>query len=354
MRYGIVGTGMMGIEHIMNVNALDGATVTALADPVPESLSGALAATEGPRPAAFVDHQQLVDADICDAVVVATPNYTHHRVLVDLLDTDLPVLVEKPLCTTVADCRDLVERASKRDALTWVGLEYRYMLPISVLIDHVHDGTVGDVKMVSIREHRFPFLPKVGDWNRTSEKTGGTLVEKCCHFFDLMELLTGSPAMTVNASGGQAVNRLTDGEIGPAGDMLDHAFVTLTHENGAVSLLDLCMFAEASMNQEEVSVVGDLGKIEAFIPDDVVRIGRRGKDSLGDVIVQEIGADSNIKYRGHHYGASFIEHQRFIAAIEGGHGPDVSVEDGMRSVVIGAAAHRSVEEGRTVEISELR
>ncbi len=63
------------------------------------------------------------------------------------------------------------------------------MPPVAELIREVREGTVGDLKMFAIREHRFPFLPKVGDWNRFSERTGGTLVEKCCHFFDLMRLV---------------------------------------------------------------------------------------------------------------------------------------------------------------------
>ena len=54
--------------------------------------------------------------------------------------------------------------------------------------------------MLSIREHRFPFLAKVGHWNRFSELTGGTLVEKCCHHFDLMRLIMRSVWLQV-ASG---------------------------------------------------------------------------------------------------------------------------------------------------------
>ena len=41
---------------------------------------------------------------LCDAVVVATPNHTHVDVVGDVLTTDLHALVEKPLCTTIADC----------------------------------------------------------------------------------------------------------------------------------------------------------------------------------------------------------------------------------------------------------
>ena len=62
------------------------------------------------------------------------------------------------------------------------------MPPVAALREQVARGVLGDIKMLAIREHRFPFLEKVGDWNRFNRYTGGTLVEKCCHFFDLMRL----------------------------------------------------------------------------------------------------------------------------------------------------------------------
>ena len=59
----------------------------------------------------------------------------------------------------------------------WVAMEYRYMPPISRLVDEVHSGkTLGNIISLSIREHRYPFLKKVGDWNRFNKNTGGTLV----------------------------------------------------------------------------------------------------------------------------------------------------------------------------------
>jgi len=62
-------------------------------------------------------------------------------------------------------------------------MEYRYMPPIAELIRQVHaQEATGPAVMLSIREHRYPFLHKVGDWNRFNRNTGGTLVEKCCHF----------------------------------------------------------------------------------------------------------------------------------------------------------------------------
>ena len=84
------------------------------------------------------------------------------------------------------------------------------MPPVSKFINEIHNNKIGILKTLTIREHRFPFLKKVNDWNRFEENTGGTLVEKCCHFFDLMRLIVQSKPLSVYASGGQDVNHLDE------------------------------------------------------------------------------------------------------------------------------------------------
>ena len=81
--------------------------------------------------------------------------------------------------------------------IIWTAMEYRYMPPVKKMIEEIHKKTIGDLKMLSIREHRFPFLHKVDDWNRFATNTGGTLVEKSCHFFDLMRLIARSEPLKV-------------------------------------------------------------------------------------------------------------------------------------------------------------
>lgn len=364
VRYGVIGTGMMGVEHINNLLALPGAEVVAVADPVAQSLDWARLAVGLDTPLlTFEDHTALLASGSCDAVVIASPNHTHVDVLLDVIESGIHVLVEKPLCTTVSDCQRVVDAVATLPTgqVVWMGLEYRYMPSTARLVEEVRAGTVGDVRMVAIREHRFPFLPKVGDWNRFSANTGGTLVEKCCHFFDLMNLVIDRRPVRVLASGGQDVNHLD--ERYPASvvggppdemrtpDILDNAYVVVEYEGGARAMLDLCMFAEASRNEQEISVVGDLGKVEALVTESVLRIGRRS-DGIGGVTEVPVH-DDRIAHQGLHHGASYLEHVDFLAAIRSGSAPSVTVIDGLWSVVIGAAAHRSIDEGRPVLIDEM-
>lgn len=352
IRIGVIGTGMMGCEHLKNFMGISNVAITAISDPNPEPRSWAelTLGDSWSGVQSFSDHRDLLASGVVDAVVVASPNFTHKSILDDILQTDVPVLVEKPMCTTVEDCVAVVEAQKNRSALTWVGLEYRYMAPIAELVRQVHDGAVGDLKMLAIREHRFPFLVKVDNWNRFSKNTGGTLVEKCCHFFDLMNLVVQSRPVRVMASGGQDVNHLDEVYNGERSDILDNAYVVVEYDNGVRTMLDLSMFAEGSRHEQEISAVGSLGKVEAFVPGDGhVVIGDRKTRSVREV---EVGIDPDVAHVGFHFGASYLECKKFVDAVVTGTSPDVTVEDGLWSVVIGAAAHRSIEERRSVDISE--
>jgi predicted dehydrogenase len=353
IRYAVIGTGMMGVEHIENIAALDGAEVTAICDTNARSRATGQRAA-GTDVVVFEDRSDLIASGLCDAVVVATPNHTHIDVIPELLASELHMMIEKPLCTTVADCEQLLALESERPAgaITWMAMEYRYMPAVAELIRQVRDGVVGQVRMVAIHEHRFPFLVKVDDWNRFSENTGGTLVEKTCHYFDLMNVIVGERPWRVMASGAQDVNHLDERYDGRTPDILDNAFVIVDYQSGARALLDLCMFAEATDEQEQLSAIGELGKVEARMPSNTLLVGRRGEHWIGGVARSTVG-DERIGHHGLHHGSSFIEHLLFADAIRTGAPPDVTLDDGYWAVAIGAAAHRSIELGRPVELTEI-
>ncbi len=370
VRYGVIGTGMMGCEHLRNIAALSDATTVAVADPVPTSLSWARAAVPGLEVACYGDYGELLARGDLDAVLIASPNHTHADVVRDVFERrpDLHVLIEKPLCTTVGDAQNLIALRDGRPAgsgIVWVGLEYRYMPPVARLLQEVRSGTVGRLRMLAIREHRFPFLRKVGDWNRFTANTGGTLIEKCCHFFDLMNLAIGARPVRVLASGGQDVNHLDEeydtGHGRMRADILDNAYVIVEYANGVRAMLDLCMFAEGGPNEQELVATGDLAKVEAFLPSGLVRIGVRGggprpNGEWTSSEVREIDAahDARIGFAGFHHGASYLEHVAFVDAIRTGGPAAVTLEDGLWSVAVGAAAHRSIDEGRPVLLAEYR
>lgn len=349
IRYGIIGTGMMGCEHLRNLAMLPGAVVTAIADPHEPSRTAALA-TAGPDVTLYSDYRELLAAAPIDAVVIATPNHTHHDVLADVLPTGKHVLVEKPLCITVEDCRAVAAMAVSHSGIVWVGLEHRFIPVIARLIEEVRKGTIGRLRMLTIREHRFPFLHKVGDWNRFARNTGGTLVEECCHFFDLMRLITDARPLRVYASGAQDVNHLDESYGGERPDIIDNAFVIVDFAGGCRAMLDLCMFAEASREEEEVAATGDRGKVQSGVPSSTLIIGDRA-NGRGETL--SVPVDERILAAGTHHGSTYYEHEAFLHAVRSGGQPSVTIDDGLMAVAIGVAAERSIAERRPVELEEL-
>ncbi len=360
VRYGLVGCGMMGQEHIRNIALLPGARIVVVHDPVAELAEHAARLAGGaaiaPSLEALLAHEGL------DALVIVSPNDCHVRQLRQIAATrPLPVLVEKPLYVTPAEGDEMRAFAKAYPAPLWVAMEYRYMPPIAALVAEAEAAT-GGIRMLTIREHRFPFLPKIGDWNRFNARTGGTLVEKCCHFFDLMRLILKSDPVRVMASAGQAVNHLTETYDGRRPDIWDHGYVVLDFASGARAMLELCMFAEGARFQEEISAMGPAGKIECHVPgpgrfwpaDDLgpaplPRLIVSPRSPKGPV-ARDIPVDPALLEAGDHNGATFYQHRKFNAVVRGAGEVEVTLHDGAMAVAIALAAQRSAETGEAMPV----
>jgi predicted dehydrogenase len=326
-------------------------------DPVPELAETCATLAEDAHVAHTLD--ELLAFENLDAVVIVSPNYLHVQQLQEIVaKRPMPILCEKPLYTDPADAAVLEKLFAGYEHPVWVAMEYRYMPPVAALVAQAEQAT-GGIKMLTIREHRFPFLPKVGDWNRVNAKTGGTLVEKCCHFFDLMRLILDDEPVRVMASAGQSLNHIDERYDGVAPDIWDNGYVIIDFAKGARAMLELCMFAEGSKYQEEISAVGPKGKIEALVPGP----GRFWPKLLGDPpvpqmiisprapkgpYVSEIPVDPTLLEAGDHNGSTFYQHQRFNAVVRGGGEVEVTLADGAKAIAIGLAAQESARTGQAV------
>ena len=362
VRYGIIGCGMMGQEHLRNIALLPDAVVTRIFEPDDGMARASLALA--PQAERVASLQDVVMSPQVDCLLIASPNFRHAEQLQDIARLrPLPVLLEKPACTNLDDVRALAKLGRQYPAPIWVAMEYRYMPPVARLTQEVHgQQNTGPVTLLSIREHRFPFLVKVGDWNRFNRYTGGTLVEKCCHFFDLMRHMTRSEPVRVYASASAAHNHLDEHYPEGTPDILDNAYVIVDFASGQRAMLELCMFAEGARYQEEISVVGPRAKAECFVPGP----GRFWPAHLGDAPVPkvvisprdpkgprelDVPVDAVALAAGDHNGSPFYQHQRFHAAVRGQGPVEVSLSDGLAAVLMGLAAQESARTGQAIDLT---
>ncbi len=364
VRYGLIGCGMMGQEHLRNIALLPGASVTRIFEP-DEAMAQASLALAGPTAQRAASLAEVVLAPDVDALLIASPNFRHAEQLREIAALrPLPLLLEKPACTRLEDVRALATLGRHYPAPIWVAMEYRYMPPVARLVEEVHHAQhTGPVTLLSIREHRFPFLVKVGDWNRFNRYTGGTLVEKCCHFFDLMRHMTRSEPVRIYASASVAHNHLDEHYPDGTPDILDNAYVVVDFASGQRALLELCMFAEGARYQEEISVVGSHGKVECFVPGP----GRFWPAHLGAPPVPrvvlsprhpkgprelEVPVDPVALAAGDHNGSTLYQHQRFNAVVRGAGAVEVGLRDGLAAVLMGLAAQASAASGQAIDLTQ--
>ncbi|KAJ55992.1 oxidoreductase [Actibacterium mucosum KCTC 23349] len=358
--YGVIGCGMMGQEHIRNLALIPDTKIGAVYEPD----AGMLAVTRELVPDAKVATSiaDLVQTPELDCLLIASPNYMHVDQLREITALrTLPILVEKPLATDPADRATVAEMAANYGAPIWVAMEYRFMPPIAKFLELVEEAT-GGVKMLTLREHRFPFLHKVNNWNRFNSQSGGTMVEKCCHFFDLMRLITKADPVRIVGSGGQMANHKDERVDGVAPDIWDSGYSAIDFDNGARAMLEICMFAEGSDYQEEISAVGPKGKIECLVPGPArMWPAHRGPQPEAKVVISprdksavtviDVPVDETLATAGDHHGSTFHQHEQFVRVVRGEIDPQVTLRDGWMAVAMGMATQQSASDDVVVDFA---
>ena len=359
-KFNIIGTGIMGQEHIRTTLMEGRATIYGIFDPHPASIAAAQRENEQFNPGSeLVVYDSLYDAcndPAVDGLVICTPNFSHIDVVATAVPSGKHILLEKPVATTVKDAYKLMQLSERHEAVFQVGLQYRYKPTYTeALYEVLNRETIGQVQTLNMIEHRMPFLDKVGQWNKFAKYSGDTLVEKCCHYFDLMNKLSGSRPKTVYAVGSQAVNFTDFERDGEKSDILDNGMVITTYENGVTANFSLCMFAP--MFYEELIVCGDEGRLKTWENEDFLP---HNKPSTGLEIYTVDGRPSRttqpmypaLVQGSGHQGATYVEHAEFIDMIEGKQTRAASAEEGFWAIVVGAAAQHSIKTGAAVDVAE--
>jgi len=356
----IIGCGIMGQEHLRMTIFEGRGTVHGVYDTNPLSVEktkmafGALC--PGKELVVYDSLEAACKDPEVDGLIICTPNYSHIDVVRIAAKSGKHILLEKPMATTVPDAHEILKIAENYTAVFQVGLQYRYK---AIYVESIHEAlerkALGDIKTITIMEHRVPFLDKVDQWNKFSKYSGGTLVEKCCHYFDLLNLFAQSKPKTVFATGSMAVNFIDFTHEKDKSDIIDNALVTVVYENGVRASFNLCMFSP--MFYEEIVICGDEGRLKAFENENFIP-AQRPKTHLeimrGELKPSRITIPLYPNYieEGGHNGATYYEHVYFIDNIEGKNTGTPTAREGFWSIVVGAAAEESVATGRIIEIAE--
>ena len=358
LKFGFIGCGIMGQEHIRNTLLEGRATIAGLYDTSLRSIEYAQTLVPTRQSDGLQIYSSLQEAcndPKTDALIIATPNHTHLEVMRLAASSGKAVFLEKPIATTLADALEISNLSEHHQLNLHIGLQYRFKSIYAEAIREVFTlSAVGEVQQVNLAEHRFPFLDKVGQWNKFNRLSGGTLIEKCCHYFDLMNLFAGARPDQVYATGRQSVNFKEFNYANEQADALDQANVIVEYSNGVSGSFSLCMFVPGT--SEELVVCGDRGRLRAS---ESAVLGEPNVNHLelwsGEHGVSKTSTPaypSYIENAGHH-GSTFFEHVNFVDSILGQPNSGPTLDDALWSVAVAAAAQQSINSKIPVSVKTL-
>jgi len=194
IRVGFIGLGGMGMYQAKSFHAVTSCQVAGGADPSPE-MQARFAQTY-PGALVFASYEELLAHPDIDAMVVAVPTGYHQQVAAAALAARKPILLEKPMARTVAQCRQLIDDAERYNTLLMVAHCRRYDPYWTSWGTYVTAGKLGAPLLW--RDVRAGFSP--GGWFMDDEQGGGPLIDGAVHNYDFANWIFGEPE-SVLASG---------------------------------------------------------------------------------------------------------------------------------------------------------
>jgi predicted dehydrogenase len=358
IKLGMIGTGDMGQVHIRALNALEKeARLTAIYEPNPERAKAALHLCSHSVTVCRT-RQELLEQEDIKGIFITSPNDCHYDDVLAVIESGKNIFCEKPLATTMEDTIGIVQAVQRAGRILQVGLVYRYSLLFRRMAQIIQEGCIGEPRMVWCHEFRVPFpVGRDREWRYSQSRSGGTLVEKNCHHFDLFNWMMGTDPIRVFASGGLDVVK-TDGPFPPGvpgepyrycgpTDVIDNAWVIVDFDNGARANLGLCMFADH--RDLPFGVMGTRGWVEGSVDAQKLVCCTYADNRRWEECFQERILGKNA-YMGHPGGQSQVS--EFIRCLQDKREPFCNGQVALKSMAVGFAAQTSLKRGNYVYLEE--
>lgn len=209
-RYAIVG---VGARHVMYQNAIEKdypqhAELAAVCDTNPGRMEVARqlsVANHAKPPAAYAaaDFERMLREVKPDHVIVTTIDATHDDYIVRAMEAGFDVISEKPMTTTAEKAQRILDTKKKTGRSLRVTFNYRYSPPRTQVKDILMSGEIGDLRSVDFHwmlntHHGADYFRR---WHGNKKNSGGLMIHKASHHFDLVNWWLGAVPVSVLAAG---------------------------------------------------------------------------------------------------------------------------------------------------------
>lgn len=333
-RVGILGAGQAGERQAIGFAAQRDARVVGVADFDAARAEALARALPGPTPAVGRDHRDLLALGL-DVLVIATPHDAHVSAAVEAAAAGVHLMVEKPIATTLADARTIVDAAARADVRLAVSFVHRFReesLRARAALAAAGAAQVGRETMSTRRTSAHP------RWLTSARAAGGgVLMYSAIHGVDRLRWLFADEVVEVAARSRRYTPDNHEVEDGIA--------LLLTFAGGGCATL--------TANAPTYPADPTVWETEVHAERAMVRLRTR-------FFFETNGAAGPDRWEAGHDPETVRPHYNFerqaadlLAAITARRAPSVSAHDGVAALAVCLAAYRSVRLGRSVTIAEV-
>jgi predicted dehydrogenase len=231
LKVAFIGTGNRGSFLLRHGLDLPEFEVVAVCDILPDRVDAASSAVarKGGAAKTYTDFRKMLDQmKEIDAVVLATPDYTHREFDIEILARGKHLYAEKPLALTPQDCKAVAKAARAAKGIFQVGFQLRHDPNRNAAMSWIKSGKAGKVLQCHGIRHGGD-LPRDIPWYFDKTKCGDIVTDQGIHILDLFRWAAGKPPIRCYGDGGTTLF-VNDP---PGRTVMDHYSLIYEFEGGA-------------------------------------------------------------------------------------------------------------------------
>jgi myo-inositol 2-dehydrogenase/D-chiro-inositol 1-dehydrogenase len=337
LRVAVVGVGNRGSFLLRHMLRVPGTRVVAVCDIDTERARKAAAMVSAAAGEARVweDFRKMLDEQKeIDAVILATPDWTHKDFDIAILEVGKHLYAEKPLALTAEDCRAVATAARQAKGIMQVGFQLRHDPKRNAALKFIHGGGIGKVLMCHGMRHSGEGMPRNIPWYRDRTKSGDIIVDQGIHILDLFTWAIGAHPLRAMATGGQ--NLFIDEP--PGRTVMDGYSLLYEYPNGVYVNFSHHYYDPPRFTGDQERVFGSNGAIDLV---QALWQPRESKESV-TLEVPDDGQDS-----------TYMALASFADSVKNGKQPINNVESALVSTLAPIMATRAIYEKRIVTWEEV-
>ena len=385
-KIGVIGVGMRALVLINEILARDDFEIVAISDVNQQSLDMINNRYEKNWDE-YLDYKELLKREDIEGVIITSPDYAHEEQAIAAFEAGKHVFLEKPIAITIDGGKRVIEKRDESGKTLLIGFVLRYNKLYAKMKELIDSGIIGELTTGWV-------LHSVGagsdwyfhDWHGSMANTGGLLLQKGSHDFDIINWIANSSAKKVVAFGskdffgGDKPNDLVCQECEERNtctesiresrtqwkrydgkstevfyniwrnqcafrkevDVLDNHHVMVEYENGVkVSYTENHYTPD---DNREYIFIGTKGKLKLDDAKNTITVQIR--NSMHDRREQIVY--SNLQSSGGHGGGDTNILDDFANGMSTGKQPNAGGETGLEAITLGLLAHKSINEGTII------